>query len=176
MAIWSWGSCQVGSAGVFAKSFCKNKSQVVIDCSQECHMKSHWWMQSHVALSCVSSKISGPNWSQGMLNQKSCCSLFLVIQITICITFILFSTHAWCQQASEHWTSHNLLKSVETPTSGDHVEHENSLFFPSSSFPSHPWEVQFIPQCTAFSFPWWMAISLPWQAASSPDEQSPPRC
>ena len=60
---------------------------------------------------------------------------------------------------------YNLFKSVETPTSGDHVEHS---FFLSSSFPPHPQEVQFIPWPMAFSLLWWTAASLPRQAASSP--------
>ena len=72
--------------------------------------------------------------------------------------------------------NHNLFKSVETPTSGDHVEHKNSSFFPSSSFPPHRWEVQFIPWCMAFSHLWWMAASLPRQADSSPDKGFPPMC
>ena len=71
---------------------------------------------------------------------------------------------------------YNLFKSIETPTSGDHVECENSSFFLSSSFPPHPQEVQFIPQCMAFSLLWRTAASLPRQAASSPDEGFPPMC
>ena len=74
------------------------------------------------------------------------------------------------------WTNHNLFKSIETLTSGDHVECENSSFFPSSSFPPHPQEVQFIPRCMAFSLLWQTAASLPWWATSSPNEGFPPMC
>ena len=54
----------------------------------------------------------------------------LVTWITIYIAIVLFSTHARCQHDE-------LFKSNETPTSGDQVECENPLFFPSPSFPPH---------------------------------------
>ena len=74
------------------------------------------------------------------------------------------------------WTNYNLFKSIETLTSGDHIERENSSFFPSSFFPPHPWEVQFIPQHMAFSLLRWTAFSLPQWMASSPDKKFPPMC
>ena len=144
-------------------------------------------MRSHVVVSCISAKISQPNWSQEIVNYKSCCSPFLIIWITIYIAFILL-------MSTGEWTNHNLFKSVETLTSGDHVECKNSSFFlltTSMRGPIHITMHGLLPPVTngclppstggllsqwrvsSHVFPWWKASSLPWWMAPSLDEQLP---
>ena len=118
-----------------------------------------------VTLPLVSWWLEDPKFNSGLVHYLSClCVLQLLDRIAAC-----YSLPQWLT------CPHNLFKSVETPTSGDYVERENSRSnsyhntWPSPSTGSllSWWRV------SSHVFPWWKASPLLQQMALPLDEWLP---